>query len=81
MLVMMFEREPRLRPFIKHLFDNYGIICVSHWDEAGGVKLFDTFPLDEECKRIFLDQVGVPRRSCIAGNANVVKLRPPRPAI
>jgi hypothetical protein len=78
MLVMLFDDEPGLRPFIKYLLDAHGVISVSQWDNAGGVRLFDGFPLDEASKNTFLQKVGVPRRCRTLSNAKVVQLYPGR---
>jgi hypothetical protein len=75
MLILLFEDEQRLHPFIRYLFDTHGIISVAHWDEAGGVRLFRRFPLDEALKEIFLNRVGVPRCWSKKDSAKIIKLR------
>jgi hypothetical protein len=77
-LVMLFDDEPGLRPFIKYLLDAHGVISVSQWDDAGGVSLFEGFPLDEVSKNIFLQKVGVPRRCGAPSNTKIVQLYPGR---
>jgi hypothetical protein len=72
-LVTLFRNEPAMLPFIRFLFDDYGIFNLADWD-AATPRLIDRFELSPQLSEQFKQQVGRPARRAGIGPAPVLPL-------
>lgn len=79
-LVSVFKDEPELLPFVRHLFNTYGIVSVRQYDESK-TNAFQSFKLEPHLQSRFKKMLGRPERTQRSSTARVYAFqRDARPA-
>jgi hypothetical protein len=73
-IVSIFKNDRELLPFVRYLFNEYGIVSVRQYD-AARINAFEEFKLEPRLRHRFKSMLGRPHRPKLSKSARVLKFQ------